>query len=45
MPKKFCISTKGLSKEQRKEFATDLNEFVQEKKEQFNEESQEEESE
>lgn len=44
MPKKFCVSTKGLTKDQRKEFATDLNEFVKNKKSQFEkEESREEE--
>ena len=40
MSKKFCISTKGLSKEQRKDFATDLAKFVQEKKEQFQDEKE-----
>jgi len=44
MPKKFCISTKGLSKDERQEFATELNDFVENKKEEFQErkESQEE---
>ena len=42
MVKKFCVSTKGLSKEQKQEFATELNEFVQQKKEQFIEEQREE---
>ena len=35
MTKKFCISTNGLSKDQKHEFATELNEFVQKKKKQF----------
>ena len=35
MPKKFCVSTKGLSKDERKEFATDLNDFVAYKKSDF----------
>ncbi len=42
MVKKFCISTKGLSKDQKQEFATELNEFVQKKKEQFVKQDQEE---
>jgi len=37
MPKKFCVSTKGLSKDERKDFATDLNEFVANKKSEFEE--------
>jgi len=41
MHKKFCISTKGLSKDQRKELATELSELVKEKKSQFKEENQE----
>jgi len=41
MVKKFCVSTKGLSKDQKQEFATELNEFVQQKKEQFIQEDQE----
>lgn len=41
MPKKFSIFTQGLSKEQRKDFAIDLNKFVQEKKAQFEKEKQE----
>ncbi len=41
MGKKFCISTKGLSKEQKQEFATGLNEFVQKKKKQFIKQDQE----
>ena len=40
MARKFCITTKGLSPEQKKEFATDLSKFVKEKKSQFDEESQ-----
>ena len=43
--KKFCVTSSGLTKEQRKEFATELNEFVKDKKAQFKEESQIEESE
>ncbi len=35
MVKKFCISTKGLSKDQKHEFATELSEFVHKKKKQF----------
>ena len=45
MARKFCITTKGLSPEQKKEFATDLTKFVKEKKSQFDEESQEQEPE
>lgn len=41
MARKFCITTKGLSPEQRKEFATSLNKFVEEKKSQFQGDSQE----
>ena len=41
MARKFCITTKGLTPEQKKEFATDLSKFVEEKKSQFEEESQE----
>ena len=41
MIKKFCITTKGLSKDQKQEFATELNEFVQQKKSQFEQEAQE----
>ena len=41
MPKKFSIFTQGLSKEQRKDFAIDLNKFAQEKKAQFEKENQE----
>lgn len=40
MARKFCITTKGLSPEQKKEFATDLSKFVQEKKEQFHDEKE-----
>lgn len=41
MPKKFCVNTKGLSKDERKEFATELNKFVEEKKAGFKERRQE----
>ncbi len=41
MTKKFCISTNGLSKDQKHEFATELNEFVQKKKKQFIQQNQE----
>jgi len=41
MGKKFCISTKGLSKDQKQEFATELSEFVQKKKKQFTNQDQE----
>ena len=37
MARKFCITTKGLSPEQKKEFATDLTKFVLDKKIQFEE--------
>ncbi len=37
MPKKFCVSTKGLSKDEKKEFATELNDFVTNKKSEFEE--------
>lgn len=43
MSKKFCITTNGLSKDQKQEFATELNEFVQHKKEQFNKDTEEDE--
>jgi len=43
--KKFCISTSGLSKDQKHDFATDLNEFVQKKKEQFIQQDQEDQEE
>ncbi|MEX1053883.1 MAG: hypothetical protein WEC35_05725 [Nitrosopumilaceae archaeon] len=41
MPKKFCVNTKGLSSEERKELATDLNKFVETKKAKFEEQRQE----
>ena len=41
MVKKFCISTKGLSKDQKQEFATELDEFVRQKKKQFTKQDQE----
>ena len=37
MPKKFCVSTKRLSKDEKKEFATELNDFVANKKSEFEE--------
>jgi len=42
MTKKFCISTKGLSKNQKHEFATELDEFVEKKKKQFIKQDKEE---
>lgn len=41
MTKKFCISINGLSKEQKYEFAMELNEFVQKMKKQFIQQNQE----
>ena len=41
MPRKFCVNTKGLSKDERKEFATELNKFVEGKKTDFKERRQE----
>ena len=41
MPKNYCINTKGLSQKERKELATDLNEFVANKKAEFQERRQE----
>lgn len=35
MPKRFCVTTKGLTPEQSKEFANDLNDLVKEKMEKF----------
>ena len=35
MPKKFCINTKGLTADERKGFATDLNKFVIKRKAQI----------
>jgi len=37
LPKKFCVNTKGLKPEERKEFATELNKFVSDKKDEFEE--------
>lgn len=37
MPKRFCVNTKGLNPKERKEFATDFNEFVADKKAEFKE--------
>ena len=44
MPKRFCVNTKGLSSEERKELATDLNKFVETKKAKFEEQRQESEN-
>lgn len=41
MPKRFCVNTKGLTKDERKELATGLNDFVQSKKAEFVERRQE----
>ncbi len=41
MAKRFCVSTKNLSKDERKEFASELNDFVKNKKEEFEERRQE----
>jgi len=41
LPKKFCVNTKGLTKDERQELATDLNNFVKDKKEEFEERRQE----
>ena len=35
MPKRFCIKTKGLTADERKEFATELDKFVTKKKTQI----------
>ena len=35
MPKRFCVTTKGLSPEQSMEFANDLNDLVKKKMEKF----------
>ena len=45
MPKKFCVNTKGLNPEERKEFATELNDFVADKKADFKERRTQEEDE
>ncbi len=37
MPKKFCVNTKGLNAKERQEFATELDEFVSNKKSEFEE--------
>jgi len=41
LPRKFCVNTKGLTKDERKELATDLNDLVKNKKEEFEERRQE----
>lgn len=41
MPKKFCVNTKGLTKDERQELATNLNDLVQSKKAEFEERRQE----
>jgi len=41
MPKRFCVNTKGLTKDEKKELATELNDFVQTKKAEFVERRQE----
>ena len=41
MQKKFCVNTRGLKPEERKELAESLNDFVKEKKEEFTERRQE----
>ena len=41
LPKKFCVNTKGLTKDERKELATDLNDLVKNKKEEFEQRRQE----
>ena len=41
MPKRFCVNTKGLTKDERKELATDLNDFVRSKKAKFEERREE----
>ena len=43
--KRFCVPTKGLSKDESKEFATELNEFVKDKKAEFIERRQEQQEE
>ena len=35
MPKRFCVNTKGLTADERKEFATDLDKFVSKRKTQI----------
>jgi len=35
MPKRFCVNTKGLTADERKEFATELDKFVSKKKAQI----------
>ena len=35
MPKRFCVNTKGLTVDERKEFATELDKFVSKKKTQI----------
>lgn len=41
MQKKFCVNTRGLKPEERKELAESLNDLVKEKKEEFTERRQE----
>ena len=40
MPKRFCVNTRDLTKDERKELATNLNDFVQSKKAEFKERRQ-----
>jgi len=37
MPKRFCVNTKGLTKDERQELASSLNDLVQSKKAEFEE--------
>jgi diadenosine tetraphosphate (Ap4A) HIT family hydrolase len=41
LPKRFCVNTKGLNPEERKELATDLNKLVEAKKAEFEKQRQE----
>lgn len=40
MPRRFCVNTKGLRPDEKKELATSLNKFVETKKAEFEERRQ-----